>query len=282
MRDETFTLATRHGRVAVRLRRSGEPTLLFLHGSGFSKDVFDGQFASARLASMTVAAVDFPGHGASENATDPARSYTFEGLAETVADVIEELDLKRVVVVGWSLGGHVAFNMIGRTPAIAGVLAFGSPPLVPGPFGLLRAFHLSFGMLLASRRELSHAEAVRFEKLTLGMAASGRFVAALQRTDPAFRPAITASLSGGQGRNERNAIATARVPVCLIHGEDDPLVRRRYMEGVSGNALFANRTIIVPKAGHAPFLDRPDTFEKLLADFVSAVSGKQAVSAATG
>ncbi len=88
---------------------------LLLHGLGATGGVWDG--VAAALGGDTVAP-DLPGHGTA--GTLPA-AYTFAGVAEAVADLV---DPAGTVVLGHSLGGVVALHLAAR-PGVRAVLGLG-------------------------------------------------------------------------------------------------------------------------------------------------------------
>lgn len=245
--------------------------ILFLHGSGFSKGVFSQQFESEELAGHRLIAVDLPGHGASPDADDPRATYSYEGFAAAVTAFVREIGLDRCVVVGWSLGGHIAYEMLGDVSQVAGVLAFGAPPVSGGPLGLIRSLHISRNLLLVSKGTFTEADAMRFENACLGGLRAGEFVETLQRTDERMRPSLSRNVMGNPDNDQRTGVETSGTPVCLLHGRRDPIVRMSYMQSLSGPGLFEGHTIIFNESGHAPFLDAQERFNRLLRRFADAV-----------
>ena len=101
--------------------QQGEPCgvhvqLLLLHGSGASRKVFGRQFDSELAERYRLIALDLPGHGASGDAESPAE-YGVDGLARTVAEVLEHKGIEHPVVMGWSLGGHVGIELMAQAIA---------------------------------------------------------------------------------------------------------------------------------------------------------------------
>src|SRR5688500_403320 len=96
--------------VRVHMRRSGkgEP-LLFLHGitGAFQSEPFFDQLA----ARYEVIAPDHPGFGQSD---DPDWIRSVRDVAMFYLDLLDELDLSRVHVVGHSMGGWTAAEMAVR------------------------------------------------------------------------------------------------------------------------------------------------------------------------
>ena len=153
--------------------------ILMLHGTASSREAFARQFHSPLAEAHRLLALDLPGHGASGDAAGPA-GYTLAALTETVAGCIAELKLRRLVICGWSLGGHIAMELIGH-PAVAGVMITGAPPLSKGPLGMLRAFQPSWDMLLASKENFTERDVQRFYHLCFGQGGSPELLAAVRR-----------------------------------------------------------------------------------------------------
>src|SRR5437763_10626095 len=82
---------------------AGAPVVL-LHGFPFNRSLWREQ-ATALAASYRVVTPDLRGFGASTVVAEPA---TMESLAEDVAALLDELELKRVTLGGLSMGGYVA------------------------------------------------------------------------------------------------------------------------------------------------------------------------------
>lgn len=138
-------------------------TLLLLHGNSSSSLAFTHILSRPPPPGVSrVVALDYPGHGRSGNATaEHQRVYTQPGYAAVAANALAALNIRgRVAVLGWSLGGHVAIELIpllapssladraaslgtgplpGTSPApsppptseiaIAGIMLVGTPPL---------------------------------------------------------------------------------------------------------------------------------------------------------
>jgi 2-succinyl-6-hydroxy-2,4-cyclohexadiene-1-carboxylate synthase len=89
------------------------PAILFLHGfMGSSADWREVMTALEDRAFCI--AVDLPGHGASLELTPEA--YTIEGAARAVIGTLEDLEVVRPVMVGYSMGGRLALYLALRYP----------------------------------------------------------------------------------------------------------------------------------------------------------------------
>ncbi|MBU2926924.1 alpha/beta fold hydrolase [Winogradskyella psychrotolerans] len=86
--------------------------LLLLHGLGSTKKDWDAQVPFF-LKTHRVIAVDLRGHGAS---TKPQDAYSVALMTEDVKQLLDQLHIKKVTIVGFSMGGAVAFEMAAKHP----------------------------------------------------------------------------------------------------------------------------------------------------------------------
>lgn len=270
--ETTVLVDTSAGRICCRVKGSGGSAVVLLHGSSFSKEVFEPLMNHPALAGLRLMAMDLPGHGQSEDAGDPVLAYRVPGFAAVVGEVLSALRLEGCVLLGWSLGGEVAMEFLRGTHIVRGVVSVSAPPVPAGILGKLRGYTLT-GALLASKASFTRAEAMRFERQCIGRTADGRFVATLQRTDPRMRPQLARSALADAGRSQRDTFRSTRLPVWLVAGDEDPLVRISYVRSLRGSCADGRALWTVPGAAHAPFLDSPDEFAARLANFVGAAGG---------
>jgi pimeloyl-ACP methyl ester carboxylesterase len=259
------TIATSAG--ALRLTESEGPGLpiLMLHGTGSCRAVFGKQLDSAPALQHRLIAVDLPGHGESEDAADPA-TYSLRGMTRTVTELVEELELDRFMILGWSLGGHIAIEMIEHR-RLAGLMLCGAPPMAHGTLAMLRAFRPSWDMPLASKEEYTDRDVARFFALCYGRGATPELLDAIRRADGRVRAATVRSMMRGECLDQKRAVETARVPVALVNGRDEPFVRLSYLDTLAGPSLWHGVPLVIEDAGHAPFWDQPGEFNQLLGAF---------------
>lgn len=252
-------------------RPGKEIPIVFLHGSGFSKDVFNHQMESEILGKHRLIALDLPGHGDSLNAEAPEQTYSYGGFAKSVLEFIKTKKLDKCIVAGWSLGGHAAMDMIDQSERVAGIMTFGSPPAPNGPIGLIRAMHFCRILLLAGKGKHSPKEIEYFERMCLNGQGAGKFQSVLERVDPLMRPNVSKNIMQNKETSQKQRVEQSNTPLCLLHGADDILVRLSYMRSIQSPALFRGETQVFEQCGHAPFMEQPESFDRLLTDFSQAV-----------
>lgn len=271
---ETGTIQTSHGQIAWTQSKADGPAILLIHGNSSCKEVFAGQLTAPELSAWRVVAIDLPGHGASDDAADPAASYTFGGYADMVTQAAAALGLSRPVVFGWSLGGHVALELIGRGFDAKGVMISGTPPVRAEPESLMAGFNIDpSAENLTGKRDFTDADALAYATHTSGVGGSldPHLLAMCKRTDGRAREVMFGSVLQGRALDEREIVATTRVPLAVVNGVDDVFIRPDYFDGLSWSSLWPRGVVRVEGAAHAPFLQTPAEFNRLLAEFAQTV-----------
>lgn len=254
---------------------TGMPVLL-LHGNSSCKEVFRRQLESAAAQRFRMIAMDLPGHGESTDARDE-RAYTIPGYAETACAVLDAMDAPAAAVLGWSLGGHIGLEMLARRPVLKGLMIVGAPPYAHGFLGMMRAFHVNLSLLLATRARLSLMEARRFARTCLGSAYEPIFVDVARRTDVRARPALYRGMMRGEGADQKQVAERARAPLAVLNGVDEPFARLDYLADLGFANLWDGQCHVIDRAGHAPFLERPEAFNPLFERFLDEVAARPAV-----
>jgi pimeloyl-ACP methyl ester carboxylesterase len=265
-------IATSHGKIVVEDHGGPGIPMLLIHGNSTSRHVFSRQMKSPLQDLCRLIRFDLPGHGESEYARDPHRTYTLSGFADVVVEVLGTLGIERVIVLGWSLGGHIAVELLSRLESIEGLVLTGAPPIRRGGFaeGFVQSQHFA----LASRRHLSPAEVEQFGQAIFGRAVGPRLRHAIARADGRCRERLFEAGRAGEGVDQRATVEASCVPIAVINGATDPLVNLDYIDGVAFPNLWRARCHRL-QAGHAAFWQAAPAFNELVAHFVEDVVSKQ-------
>jgi pimeloyl-ACP methyl ester carboxylesterase len=262
---DTMLVNTSAGPVAARSAGGDGPSIVFCHGNSSSSRCFDRQFDSTLADRFRLIAIDWPGHGASPPASDPAATNTIPSYARVLADVADALGASDGVFVGWSLGGHAVLEAHALIPRAKGLYIFGAPPL-SAPLSLERMFHPSPVLGVGLTAESSGADVAQFLAAWFqqGMAVPDVFREDFAATDGRARVALAASLQA----EGFDIVRSLSKPLGIVHGVHDRLIQRSYFDTLEIPQLWRRAVQDIPNAGHAPHWDNPAAFNALLEAFV--------------
>jgi len=254
---------SRAGTLAVRMRAgAGAEPVLLLHGLGASHAFFLPAAAGKALAGRPVILPDLPGHGDSQ---DPAGfSCAMEDLADLLLELLDGLGLRRVSLVGHSMGGTIALHMAERDPGRFTGLLFAEGNLRPEDATLSRR-------LAAMGAEGVRAELPRLVGQLAGSGLGGReddllYAATLSRCAPDVLWRYAAELvrtSDTPGLLER--FLHLPVPRTYVYGERTPGLEP-LLESLRSHGVPIR---MVPGAGHSMMVERPDVFDRILREHLA-------------
>lgn len=272
------TIETPHAALRVTDSGGSGMPVLMLHGSGSNRRIFDRQLVSSLAERFRLILPDLPGHGDSSDALDASlQSYTLPGLGQTIGALIDTLGLRRLAIVGWSLGGHIALEVMGSHRAVAGAMIMGAPPIGRGPLALLKAFRTNRDTTLASKPSFSDAQAMRFARLCFGERVQLEALESIHRADGRLRKIMFGSMLRGQCADERAIVETRDTPIAIVNGSDDPFIRMRYVAGLNYRNLWGGVCHVIPDAGHDAFRTHADEFNPMLMAFAEDISAREGI-----
>ncbi len=270
---------------AVRVAGSG-PALLLLHGfTGSGRSWMGGLAEAATGAGFRVIAPDLPGHGGTawradkrddtdhaDDADDPSRA-AIERVADDLAELLRVLGHHRAHVVGYSMGARVALRLaISHRARVASLVLEAPSAGVEDPAE--RTARRAADDVLARTLERDGIElfvnAWEQAPVLAGEAGLAPPVRTALREIRLFHdPAgLAASLrAAGQGAMEplHDRLAEITTPTLVIVGSDDP-VRARAAAVAAG--IPGARMTVIEGAAHAPHLEAPDAYCRLVLDFL--------------
>lgn len=250
---------------------AAKPPLVFLHGWTMEGGVF-GHVISRLSNVFDCHAPDLPGHGA----TDSGFLLDLDGCADFVADYLTRHGLQHPVIVGWSLGAMVAWNLSRRHPHIglSGIVAIDmSPKIVNGPH-----WHLGIRNFEARQNERTLAAIAAdwtafAARVNGGMYAAGtnephpETLAIIRRKKPSAMAALWASLADA---DERETLKQLTLPLLVIKGAKSRLYPPETGRFVAEHARHGT-LVRFENAGHSPHLEEPERFASVLGDWVGTL-----------
>ncbi|MGS0686391.1 alpha/beta fold hydrolase [Nakamurella sp. GG22] len=253
-------------------------TILFVHGLMSSSQTWSDQ--TGRLHGRRVIAPDLFGHGESAK---PPGDYSLGAHAATLRDLMDELEVRTVTVVGHSLGGGVALQFAYLFPdRVDAVVLVSSGGLGKEVNPLLRAATLPGSELVLPLVASSWLHGVGdtalryWGKLGLPPISPSSDEAWRNLSTLADGPTRTAFLAtsrsvinvGGQTVAARDRLPGLRSrPSLVIWGARDRIVPSSHLENARTELPDA-QVEIFDRAGHFPHLDEPDRFATVLNGFL--------------
>ena len=274
MIPNTKKLQTPAGAMTCWDSEKDAPTILFIHGNSASKETFIHQFESPLLQKYRLVAIDLPGHGQSDDVLDVDKICTIPTFAQIIAGVIPALGLKKVTIVGWSLGGHLAIEIVGQGAELAGLVLTGTPPCGPGLEEMAEAFIPSPHMALTGKPEFTDEEALTYARAVYGTTSVPQnLFQAVKRAQGAVRATLLANFADPSAcHSQKQVIATSDIPIAVFQGGKDAFMSLDYLEKLKWNNLWQNKIIPISNAGHAPFWEKQNYYNVLLSAFMKDIT----------
>jgi 2-succinyl-6-hydroxy-2,4-cyclohexadiene-1-carboxylate synthase len=229
-------------------------------------------------------AIDVIGHGQSAAPADPAR-YAVPAFVEDITAVLDALGVERIAVLGYSMGGRLALHFALARPERVAALVLESA--APGFDDLIeRAARIRSDEELADRIESEGLEWFVDYWGSIPLWDSQKNLS--QEARDALRAQRLRNSTTGLANSLRGMGAGAQEPVLArVHELQMPVLYlagaldQRYAELARTMAGLAPRSDVrvVPDAGHAAHLERPDVFAGLVLEFLSRCYAAEKVEA---
>ena len=237
---------------------TGEKCLLFLHGWGSNKEVWQKIVDSDQWSEASVYCMDLPGFGNSPLASKKQikEGWSVCDYAEIVKGFIEKLGLKNVIIVGHSFGGRVGIKLVSNFPSL-----------------LLKLVLVdSAGFIDSSSKKrilVWTSKIVRpLFKLQFLHSVRRRIYKKIGTEDYINMPELKETFVKIVSEDLSENMARVVCPTLIIWGENDVVTPPAFGERMK--FLIPNsELIILSQAGHYSFLDKPEEFVKILIDFIT-------------
>jgi len=256
----------------IHYRESGEgKVLVILHGLGNNSQSWKHQLNELK-DQFKVIAWDAPGYGES---SDPKKEFQeFSQFADVLRELLENLGLNSVYLLGHSMGSAIALDFTLRYPEMVEALIISDA--TRGAAGLSPEENTrKLQNRLHSINTLEPSELARKRvKALLSPYAPYEVVKEAERVMSQVRPPGYRSVSYSLSNlNQIESLSSISVPTLVMCGELDqvtPVSESKIFYECIPNAELA----IVPNTGHLCYQEDPKTFNKFITDFLEKQSLK--------
>lgn len=242
-----------------------EQNLLFIPGWATDSQIFFQQFEYFK-AKLGILLVDLMAEESSTANLD---------YSENVVNLINQLNLKNIVVIGWSLGSLVAIKLANIIPERVSSLL-----LISATSKFISEKNYSCGQPLASVRQLKKSLKKDYET-TLNRFYSQMFSSnekergyealfidnVLPRMKMVTQNRVAQGLDYLINTDYRHALSHLTCPVIICHGQDDiicPVGSAYYLERNIPNS----KLVIIDNCGHIPFLTYEAKINSLIEELI--------------
>lgn len=237
------------------------PALVLVHALGLDLTIWD-QVCAMLPANLRVIRYDLRGHGQSDVPTGP---YAMGAMVRDAERLLEHLNVKDVAFCGLSIGGLVAQGIAVKRLDLVRTLILSNTAARIGHESL-------WEKRIEDARTQGHEAMVQaslerwFPRQDLSQPDIQQIADILRRTSP---EGYIASMEAIRGTDFYTPTSGLRLPTLGIGSINDastpPDLVRETTELVPGSEFT-----LIRRAGHLPCVDQPETYARILTDFLTA------------
>lgn len=249
--------------------QTDKPALVLVPGWGFAGSVWAAQI-DAFAGNRRVIAIDPRSQG---DSTKIAEGDTPEQRARDLREVLDHFRLKSIVLVGWSQGVQDVAAFVDQfgTDRLKGIVLVDSPvsaghaAIAAAPQAAAEQFEM-FAFYAEHPREYLGGMMQAIIQRKLDAAETHRLVEQALKTPPAI--GLSMLVTDFFGKDRTPALAKFDRPTLVVAAGASPELDE---QKAMAKKLPHGRIEIVADARHALFIDQPEKFNALLADFLTTI-----------
>ena len=261
----------------------GQP-VVFIHGWPSSREMWEYQLADVVNAGYRVIKYDRRGFGKS---TKPWSGYDYDSLAGDLNELIQQLDLQKVILVGFSMGGgevvryiaNYGQDRIARIALLSSVIPF-MLKTADNPEGLEQKMFDEMADAIKNDRIGFLDEfgknffSIGFLNKPLSSALLNYY---LELTTKATQQSTLECAKSFSTTDFRNDVKKITVPTLIVHGDNDKIVPFEASSKRTAAMLPHAELVVYQDAPHGLFYTHRELLNKDLLDFFSGKKHVQVV-----
>lgn len=242
-------------------------TLVLIHGFCGSAGYFE-KIALELSKTYRVIAPSLRGHGKSSAVCDP---YTIEDMAEDIYQLLKQLEIENVTMIGHSLGGYVTLAFADHYKEMLNGYALLHSTAYPDSEEAKEGRNKNIELICDSGIE------PLIKSLIPKLFAPNHLKTMEEEVSLAKEIGLNTSVTGAKGalkamrdRPDRNEVLKkSTLPVLLIAGEEDQIIPSEKV--FSQSTAFINK-VTIKDAGHMGMLETPEELIKIITDFIAEIN----------
>ncbi|MFA9379579.1 MAG: alpha/beta fold hydrolase [Acetanaerobacterium sp.] len=258
-------------KIAVQdINPQGKKTVLLVHGWPLNRKMFEYQTDLMPSLGFRCVCIDLRGFGQSDA---PWGDYSYNRMADDIYRVVSIMNLTRLSLVGFSMGGAVVIRYMARHSgcrvARLALLSAAAPSFVRRPnypYGMTRE---EVDALIAQIRADRPRAIAQFGTQLFAVKPSAQFTEWFtQLTWSASPQGTIGGVLALRDEDLRADLAKIKVPTGIFHGKMDRICPYPFalemQKGIAGSQLYP-----FEQSGHGVFYDELEAFNKAFIDFLN-------------
>ena len=236
------------------------PAILFAHGAGGNAAIWFNQIGYFKSKHQCITF----DHRSFARSPAPDSSLTIPNFRDDIFKIMDNLGIDEAHMVGQSMGGFSTLRCALDSPDRVSSLTLSCTP------GGIPLKNPSKALQELGSRGVDGIKAT-MSKRTFKDASLVQLYSSIQAFNTEFSFSRLSNLSRLEDQVDKSRLKNMKVPVLLVSGEEDPLFLPEQLSELVPYFHDA-RIEFVANAGHSPYFEQPDIFNKLLQEHIGTCS----------
>lgn len=244
-------------------------SIVCIHGNSSSANYFSCLVDDSTIQHPIIT-LELKGHGANQIEEPQVSDFLFESQKKALIQQIDALK-DNVLLIGHSLGGHLAMEIAPMLKNLSALVVMGAPP-IKKPMNVQEAIEPNAALNVFFEEEPDeHALVEAIRSCVVESSIVPAIVADFKAAHPLVRKAAALNVMQGNLGDEFSLFTQLEAPRYIIASDSDPAVRRSYLTAVQKACMGSCSIFDIENCGHYHTLEQPKVFNSILKSILSEV-----------
>lgn len=244
-------------------------TIFCIHGNSSSARVYHN-ILNCKSIAYTVITPDLPGHGEHQNKNQTLDSFSIAAYCDFLITEIEKTT-GDIILIGNSLGGHLAIEIAPKIKNLKGLVIMGTPPLKK-PVNFEEGFMPVPALNTFLTENPDKKEVIEtVNSIIKDKSTATLIVEDFTKANPLVRKAVGIDLSEENLSDEYTIFCQLDIPKYIIAGDRDPSINRNYLETLKNDSINICKIFDLDNCGHYPSTEQPEKFNTIIKQLANSV-----------